>query len=1084
MEKNTLFFKKYILVLLLLVFNPLFQSTLFSQVIFQDGFESGTLVNWTNLGGSYSYQGVTTTDPAVGTYSLQQTGSSSHYQGLIATLPSSQPTEISWRVKSSTINLQSGYVVIGDNNTTSNNGVIFCYIQTNSNLCFSTNSFDTNYYHPISPNTWYHIELKNINWTNKTYDIYIDGSLVSTSFPFRSTSSNDITSIYSYNFSSGSNAYKDEFIVTVLPNTPPTAVCQNYTAELDPAGNVTITGANVDGGSSDAEGPVTLSVSPDTFDCSHVGIPQTVTLTVTDSGGLTDSCTATVTVEDNLDPVITCPADITQDTDLGACAATVTVPAPTFTDNCFDGNGCLQTDDIDSYVLGPIFGQDPLWPTWSDDPAESAIVSNEQALSGTQSLKVIGIPAGGPVDQLYLLGDKTAGVWEVTYHMYIPVGNTALTNIQKFQTAGITWANQVYYNSDGTGDYLVNNTLTSFTFPQDSWFEVKQFVDLDNDLTIVYIDENIITSHPFSLEAFSNSGVLQLGAIDFYPYTDANDPNPAATPLFYIDNVSLCAVAVNDFNNTADASDVYPVGVTNVVWTITDGAGNIDSCTQVITVEDNEPPVIVCPADLTAYTENGECSAVVFFQNAIVLINPCESVTVYQTAGLPSGSVFPIGDTLIEFTAQDDSGNLSTCTFTITVEDDDDPIAVCQNITVQLDEFGDATIIADQVNFGSSDNCGIGTLSIDIDTFDCSDVGDNDVTLTVTDVNGNTSTCVAVVTVEDVTDPEVTCNDITVELDANGTVTIDPMDVAASSSDACGIASYELNIDTFGCLDVGDSTVVLTVTDVNGNQSSCSATVTVEDNTSPELVCVDTTIELGPDGTANISPADVATVSDACGVLEFTIDVTEVSCADIGTPLTVNVFANDGNGNSSFCSATVTVVDALGPDIVCPGNQVEIVDPNGTYTLGDYIADGSATATDNCTEPVTSFTQDPAAGTLLGPGVYIITFTAEDEYGNVSICSFELFIQELLGTNGSELSSLVLYPNPADNYVHLSNPNNLELFDVTIYDLIGRMVNKVDLTNMGAEKTLDISELANATYMVLIRGAQGTITKQLIVNNY
>jgi uncharacterized protein YrzB (UPF0473 family) len=312
------------------------------------------------------------------------------------------------------------------------------------------------------------------------------------------------------------------------------------------------------------------------------------------------------------------------------------------------------------------------------------------------------------------------------------------------------------------------------------------------------------------------------------------------------------------------------------------------------------------------------------------------------------------------------------------------------------------------------------------------------------------------------------------------------MDVAAGSSDACGIASYELNIDTFGCLEVGNNTVILTVTDVNGNESSCSAIVTVEDNTAPELVCMDVTLELNEDGIAYVIPSElVEIINDPCGVLVFTADVDELYCSDIGTPVTVNIFANDGNGNSSFCSTTVTVVDLLGPQIVCPDNETVNLGANGTYILGDYIGDGTATATDNCTDPVTIFSQDPAAGTALGFGVQVITFTAEDEYGNVSTCSFELDVEEILGANDAEdFASLVLYPNPADHQVHLSNPTQMDLSDVTIYDLTGRIVNKVDLNTMGSEITIDVSTLANAPYLLVIKGSQGTSTKTLIVNNY
>ncbi len=546
------------------------------------------------------------------------------------------------------------------------------------------------------------------------------------------------------------------------------------------------------------------------------------------------------------------------------------------------------------------------------------------------------------------------------------------------------------------------------------------------------------------------------------------------------DNCGIASFSVSPSNFTC-----ANVGGNTVTLTVTDVNGNVATCTATATVEDNIDPIIGCTSDITAVTEGGDCGAIVNFQNAVGFDN-CGSVTVYQTAGFGSGSVFPVGDTLIEFTAQDDNNNISTCTFTITVEDDDAPNAVCQSITVQLDDNGDATITADQVNFGSNDNCGVDTLEIDMDTFNCSHVGDNNVILTVTDVNGNTATCTAVVTVEDVTAPVVACQDIIVELGADGTITIDPMDVDAGSSDACGIATYELNIDTFDCLNVGNSTVILTVTDVNGNESSCSATVTVEDNTAPELVCMDVTLELNEDGIVYIIPSQlVETINDPCGVLVFTADVDELYCSDIGTPVTVNIFANDGNGNSSFCSSIVTVVDVLAPQIVCPDNEQVNLDADGTYTLGDYIGDGIATVSDNCTDPVTIFSQDPAPGTTLGFGVQVVTFTAEDEYGNVSTCSFELDVQEILGANDTEdFSSLVLYPNPADSQVNLSNPRQMDLSDITIYDLTGRIVNKVDLTNMGSEITIDVSKLANAPYLIVIKGSQGTSNKTLIVNNY
>lgn len=75
------------------------------------------------------------------------------------------------------------------------------------------------------------------------------------------------------------------------------------------------------------------------------------------------------------------------------------------------------------------------------------------------------------------------------------------------------------------------------------------------------------------------------------------------------------------------------------------------------------------------------------------------------------------------------------------------PIAICQNIIIDLNEQGNAIITTSQIDNGSTDNVGIETYSLDINTFDCSNIGNNTVTLTVTDFNGLTNSCVATVTI-------------------------------------------------------------------------------------------------------------------------------------------------------------------------------------------------------------------------------------------------------------------------------------------------------------------------------------------------
>ncbi len=79
-----------------------------------------------------------------------------------------------------------------------------------------------------------------------------------------------------------------------------------------------------------------------------------------------------------------------------------------------------------------------------------------------------------------------------------------------------------------------------------------------------------------------------------------------------------------------------------------------------------------------------------------------------------------------------------------------------------MDANGAATITAADINNGSSDNCDIDTMVLDITDFTCADLGDNTVILTVTDNEGNTDTAMATVTVVDSLVPTVVTQDITV----------------------------------------------------------------------------------------------------------------------------------------------------------------------------------------------------------------------------------------------------------------------------------------------------------------------------------
>ncbi len=84
---------------------------------------------------------------------------------------------------------------------------------------------------------------------------------------------------------------------------------------------------------------------------------------------------------------------------------------------------------------------------------------------------------------------------------------------------------------------------------------------------------------------------------------------------------------------------------------------------------DTTPPTITCPANITVDTDAGACSAVVYF----VPVATDDSGVVSIGCIPPSGSVFPVGTTIVTATATDPATNSSSCTFWVTVVDTEAP---------------------------------------------------------------------------------------------------------------------------------------------------------------------------------------------------------------------------------------------------------------------------------------------------------------------------------------------------------------------------------------------------------------------------
>jgi hypothetical protein len=201
------------------------------------------------------------------------------------------------------------------------------------------------------------------------------------------------------------------------------------------------------------------------------------------------------------------------------------------------------------------------------------------------------------------------------------------------------------------------------------------------------------------------------------------------TPPFASDN---CSTTVS---NNYNPGDLFPVGVTTVTYTASDSTGNSANCSFTVTVIDNQDPVITgCPGDTTVHT-NGSCG------RAVSWIEPTADDNCTYTFGsnISPNAFFPVGTTLVTYTATDSSGNSVACSFNVTVVDTEDPEIICPPDT-SIYTSGACDTAVSYTLPTMSDNCTYSFVS-NYDPGDLFSVGINTVTYTITDSSGNQETC-------------------------------------------------------------------------------------------------------------------------------------------------------------------------------------------------------------------------------------------------------------------------------------------------------------------------------------------------------
>lgn len=778
----------------------------------------------------------------------------------------------------------------------------------------------------------------------------------------------------------------------------------------------------------------------------------TNTFTATDAAGNSSTCSFTVTVNDTQAPTISCPANISGVVATSAAGAIVNYTAPIGTDNC-PGATTIMTAGLASGATFPIGTT-----TVSYQVTDAAGLTAQCSFNVT----VVGVPP------------------QIVCPANIIVNNDAnkcgaIINFTATETVGIP-ASTISYSPASGSLFPVGTTTVTATATNTVGSSSCTFTVTVNDTQPPSLA--MVPSAPYEYDILGRKSTLtniNLGGtgtnvarvapstsvnLSFNRSTVLTGACPGCITQHYIGIAgvwaSQCLFSTTSATNGSH-SFTFTAPSTPGVYYITITGSWEYSCIPVTMPSGPSSALAVvivgnassCPENVSVNNDPNQCGAIVSRPNPSIVDN-CLGGSVVQTAGLPSGSLYPIGTTTNTFVATDAAGNTASCSYTVTVNDTQTPSIVCAPTLIISNTpglcTGTATLVAPTV----TDNCAVapqlttnGSFASGSDNWN--QCGNNVEAYGTEASYGGSNPFNAVAEIDH--EPVTLCQNIngfvvgqTYQLTFRasrrlgapptvGTViTIDGGALNTTVSRSNNIFSltpetisfvatqttHQLKFEpsagwggtvgfiiddiaisrqfitnnappTFG---LGDTVVTWTATDASGNTTTCTQTVTVNDTEAPSINCPgnitvnNTTNQCG----ANVSFA--ATASDNCGTANITYSPASGSFFAVGTT-SVTATADDGHGNTTSCTFTVTVNDTQPPTISCPAN----IDADLSAGQCGAFVSFAATASDNC--GTANITYSHAPGSLFVVGTTTVTATADDGHGNTTSCTFTVTVDLL-----------------------------------------------------------------------------------------
>lgn len=898
--------------------------------------------------------------------------------------------------------------------------------------------------------TWeLHIDLDNDATTLEDYDDVITGMGADINIIYNFPIGNHKV-MYVFNDACGNTvSQEDEFEVRVFLE------CNTNDIDiyLDEDGQVSISVEDVYNNNL-TNCDLNISLSDDEFGCEALGINIiTVTLQLDD---LMTSCTAQVTVIDSIPPIFSNCVDeqiIIDEVDDGnedclyAPGTELDIEAE---DNC--ENNVVITHDYDlapsdSTLDGTEFAPGTYVITWTalDNYGNSSSCTATYVIEDNTAPEcvdqgpievVLGDDGMIIIDETYLetlpndncgtiTYDFTNNVYDCTdlgntvtvdYTLTDDAGNTTMCSTQfiiteeinlECTTADVT----VFLDENGTVSIMAEEVYTitptacglepTVTLSEDT-FTCADIGENVITVTVTLLDETI--DCPVTVTVEDNLPPIIDCPTEAITVSDSDDGEIdcqyTAGDGFDVTAADNCTDGLTFTHDYADAPDnttlagaTFSLGTHTVTWTVTDGVGNVATCVVTIVVEDNTAPECVDQGPIEVFLEDDGTVVIDETYLDVLPVDICGTVTFEFMDNVFDCS--DIGNTVtVTYTITDESGNSSICSTDFIILEDVTLECAAIDITVALDENGTVIITPEDVYDNMITACGQEPIvMIDQEQFDCEDLGDNTVDITVT-LNTQVINCTSIVTVIDTLAPVLTCPDEDIIVNDSDDGTVDCQYTAGTEfdfpyTDNCGDTDVEATHDYDGApsdttldgavFSLGEHVITWTVVDASGNVDACTVTIIVVDDTAPE--CVDQgpiEVFLGNDGMIVIDETHLDILpTDECGTITYEFVDNVYTCEDLDETVTVTYTITDEAGNSTTCMTDFIISEIT--TLECTTTDITVfLDENGMVTITSdqvYTYFGS-----NCSgEPTVTLSDDTFACNDQGDNTITVTVELEDQ---------------------------------------------------------------------------------------------------------